>query len=305
MRCIFCKSDSSLSKSVEHIIPESLGNKEHILPPGVVCDRCNNYFSRKIEKELLEQPYFSSVRSRNVIRSKKGKFPGEKGVLLSPPTPIELSRDKQGSLSLIVEDENAFREILSGKKMTFFTPAIDMPEKNEPVLSRFIGKVGIEYLAKLLMDTEGGLEEIVQKKELDKLRKYVRYGDPHFVWPYNMRRIYSEGENGCNLKKKVAQRMSPIRPPVMPSTDDLQNGNTPGETFSSKDGPQYEVLHEFRLLYTDSWDLYIVMAIMGIEYCLNMDGPFLDSYIEWLKKNNNRSPLENELCGERNISTID
>jgi len=31
MRCIFCQEYSTNSKSVEHIIPESLGNKSHIL----------------------------------------------------------------------------------------------------------------------------------------------------------------------------------------------------------------------------------------------------------------------------------
>ena len=55
MQCIFCHKDTSLSKSVEHIIPESLGNKHHYLPQGYVCDQCNNYFSIKIEKELGEK----------------------------------------------------------------------------------------------------------------------------------------------------------------------------------------------------------------------------------------------------------
>ena len=50
MRCIFCKQDSSNSKNVEHIIPESLGSTKHILGKGIVCDKCNNYFSREVEK---------------------------------------------------------------------------------------------------------------------------------------------------------------------------------------------------------------------------------------------------------------
>jgi len=54
MRCLFCKCDSSSSRSVEHVIPESLGNHSLTLPPGVVCDNCNNYFSRKVEKPFLE-----------------------------------------------------------------------------------------------------------------------------------------------------------------------------------------------------------------------------------------------------------
>ena len=49
MRCLFCKQDSSNTKSVEHIIPESLGNKTLILPRGYVCDKCNNYFAIKVE----------------------------------------------------------------------------------------------------------------------------------------------------------------------------------------------------------------------------------------------------------------
>ncbi|MBO5921575.1 MAG: hypothetical protein J6Q48_04230, partial [Bacteroidaceae bacterium] len=47
MKCIFCKQESTNAKSVEHIIPETLGNKTFVLPLGMVCDQCNNYFSRK------------------------------------------------------------------------------------------------------------------------------------------------------------------------------------------------------------------------------------------------------------------
>lgn len=56
MKCIFCKEDSATCTSVKYIIPESLGNKEHILPKGVVYDNCNNYFAVKIEKPLLDIP---------------------------------------------------------------------------------------------------------------------------------------------------------------------------------------------------------------------------------------------------------
>ena len=77
MKCIFCKHISDDSKSVEHIIPESLGNTKNVLPRGVVCDKCNNYFSRKIEQPLLGQPFFKNLRGRNWIESKKGKIPPE------------------------------------------------------------------------------------------------------------------------------------------------------------------------------------------------------------------------------------
>ena len=47
MRCIFCKKDSSNSRSVEHIPPESLSNEEHTLPAGIVW----------IPGRLLDFPY--------------------------------------------------------------------------------------------------------------------------------------------------------------------------------------------------------------------------------------------------------
>lgn len=62
------------STSVEHIVPESLGNKRIYLPKGYVCDACNHYFAIKIEKDLLNQPYFISLRSRNEILSKKNRL---------------------------------------------------------------------------------------------------------------------------------------------------------------------------------------------------------------------------------------
>jgi hypothetical protein len=81
MRCIFCKINSIATKSIEHVIPESLGNKEHVLPKGAVCDKCNNYFATKIEKELLDFPYFKSLRHRNRIPSKKNRIPIEKAFI--------------------------------------------------------------------------------------------------------------------------------------------------------------------------------------------------------------------------------
>lgn len=75
MICIFCKQNSSTSTSVEHIVPESMGNKQHILPVGMVCDKCNQYFALKIEKKVLETEFFTNIRFRNGIESKKKKYP--------------------------------------------------------------------------------------------------------------------------------------------------------------------------------------------------------------------------------------
>jgi hypothetical protein len=75
MRCIFCKSETNNDKSIEHIIPESLGNTVSTLPKGIVCDRCNNYFSIKIEAPVLNSGLISNIRSIMRVDNKRGKIP--------------------------------------------------------------------------------------------------------------------------------------------------------------------------------------------------------------------------------------
>ncbi|WP_414849776.1 HNH endonuclease [Kosakonia quasisacchari] len=71
MKCIFCKMESTSSKSVEHIIPESLWNTKNILPAGIVCDKCNNYFSRKVEKPFISTPGMDLLDFIRLYQTKK------------------------------------------------------------------------------------------------------------------------------------------------------------------------------------------------------------------------------------------
>lgn len=70
-KCIFCKLESD-KKPIEHIIPESFGNKNYILKNGCVCDKCNNRFS-KFESIALSNTVFVMERARLGVESKKGK----------------------------------------------------------------------------------------------------------------------------------------------------------------------------------------------------------------------------------------
>ncbi len=36
---------------------------------------------------------------------------------------------------------------------------------------------------------------------------------------------------------------------------------------------------------------YLVLVIFGVEYCINMGGPEIEGYLEWLKQHNFESPL--------------
>lgn len=261
MKCIFCKQSSESSKSVEHIIPESLGNTEHILSRGIVCDKCNNYFALKIEKKLLGLPYFISLRYRNDIKNKKGRVPPIKGILIdAEPTILDFYRDN-GENTIHAEDKKYIEILKKRNEFSVLIPIISNPPEKEILISKFLGKVGIEALAKIGERVDGGLDEIINKLELDPIRNYVRYGTGIKYWDYYCRPLYQED----NI-----------------FLDDSTND-------------KFQVLHEYKLLYTNDFQLLIVVAIMGFEYCLDLGNPTIESYENWLKDNNNISPLYNKL----------
>jgi len=127
---------------------------------------------------------------------------------------------------------------------------------DECLLSRFLAKVALEALAIKFLPVPGGLEAIIDKKELDRIRNYARRGSEDRCWPYHERRLY------------------PI---------DFVFVNTGEEP--------YEILHEWTFLYTEALELYFVLAICGTEYAINMGGPETDGYKEWVSRNGGGSPL--------------
>ncbi len=257
MRCIFCKEISDSSRSVEHIIPESLGNTQHILAKGIVCDRCNQYFARKLEKPILEYPYFEHLRHLGNIESKKGRIPSIKGIIGGEQ--VDIRKDKFGNRILNLEDPKKFEGIMSGKINMLIAPHFDDPPEQDKLISRFIAKVAIETLADRFYPHEGWNEEIVDKEELNELRHYARYGNKPPYWEYHQRRIYNDYDRFYN-----------------PDISD----------------EPYEVLHEVDLLYVDQKELFLVLVIMGIEYVMSYTNPSITGYRKWLIENHQISPVD-------------
>ena len=71
MNCIIC-DEPVLKSSIEHIIPESLGNTTYFLEKGVLCSICNNRFS-EFEDKAITRSFLSMIRMQNGIKTKKGK----------------------------------------------------------------------------------------------------------------------------------------------------------------------------------------------------------------------------------------
>lgn len=264
MRCIFCKQNSDNSSSREHIVPESLGNEDHILPPGWVCDACNNYLSRKVEAPFMNSHYGKHSRFEMRIPSKRGRVPSVRGFHPQSMTQVELLFDKDG-LSFFAadgEDETRFIKALrTQSRGTLYVPTSGDTEQSYET-SRFIGKLALEILAYRFMDVSGWNDELVEKHELDELRNYVRRGRPDFIWPVNVRRIYQANHQ-----------------------------------FSDEVDSLFQVLHEWDILFVPNnhsqieGEFYVVVAILGVEYAINLGGPELDGYKRWLEENEGRSYL--------------
>ena len=122
-------------------------------------------------------------------------------------------------------------------------------------MGRFLGKVGIEAMAQSVLNVPNWNDELVENAGLDKLRRYVRYNVGRDAWPFAFRTLY------------------------------------PVNAVFSEDGVVFEVPHEFRLLVTDTFEFYIVLALFGVEFVMNLGGPTLDGWMRWLSENRGNSPL--------------
>lgn len=273
MICIFCHKDSSSSKSVEHIIPESLGNKYYYLTKGYVCDECNHYFAIKIEKSLLSQPYFVSLRHRNEILTKKGKLVRQK--MFFPKalkfTEVTMQTTDKGIVCSF-DNEELYKTIKEKGIHTMLGPYIPEPEYPNNIVSRFLAKCAYEYFMYTIGEDKYDIcvKELLGKENdiLRDLREYARYGKGRY-WQYNQRRIYSEG--------------------------DL--------FYNKSEDKNYEILHEMRFFAKEynkhpngmiEAEIYYVLVISGIEYAICISDPDISEYRNCLELNGGHSPLEDK-----------
>ncbi|NRT89473.1 HNH endonuclease [Clostridium beijerinckii] len=255
MRCLFCKKISTGSTSVEHIVPESLGNKSHTLRPGIVCDTCNNYFARKVERPFLEHESIEMLRFKQSVESKKGKVPPAKG-LLNFKYPVTARKYTKGGLAGTVEvaTDEALEEIMNRKdSMIIFPDEVPLPSGS--IVSRFLAKVALEVLAQRLANHPDGLEYLVDEEQFDLIRNHARKGETA-EWPFHVRQIYDENKS-----------------------------------WLSKNGQSIQLMFEYDILVTKENEWYFVLVLFGTEFTINYGAPEIEGYLSWLKENDNESPL--------------
>jgi len=263
MQCIFCKSYSENSKSVEHIIPETLGSKIIVLPKGLVCDKCNNYFSLKVEKPILNHESIKNIRAWYQIPNKKGKMPTVSGVIAGEDIGIQMKLDKKGKLEINPEKENQrdlldkqLRNIYEGKD---FSPLIFKLDINPPQkeMSRFLAKMALEFLTYRFLSNKSMVDFIINSSHYNTIRNYARIGETPKNWPYSIRRIF-------------------------PIETQMEHPET-GELVMFGFG--------YDLFLNHRKETYFVFLFYGVEFVINLGGPSIKGYEEWLDLNNNISPI--------------
>lgn len=262
MRCIFCKQDSSGSRSVEHVMPESIGNKRRILPPGVVCDKCNNYFARKVEEPILAHPSMRNLRAWYRVPNKRGKPPSLLGYIAGTDVAVNLRVDDNG-IQMKTEkahDSGRLRTALEGglSSPLLFNMEMDPPKRE---MSRFLCKIALEVIAEFFSSEPSDTEHMVDEKFYDNIRTYARYGTNYPEWPYSQRRIFPED--------------TLMRHPV--SNEWVRFGFGCG-WFMNK---RRETL--------------VAFCFYGTEFVINVGGPSIRGYEEWLEEHKNISPLVERL----------
>lgn len=252
MRCLFCKNPSDSSRSVEHILPESLGNTEHVLPAGVVCDTCNNYFARKVEDPFLNSPAIRTLRACQGVTNKRGRLAGRDAILMGEHR-ATLYTPFNGIPVLDIPTDEGVEAIFRARSGTIILPAAH-PSPPETVTSRFIAKAALESLALRGRDAGLSTDYLVEHVQLDSIRAHARRGEPK-AWQYSQRRIY-------DANKAWLEHTTP-----------------------------HQRVHEHDFLVTDTCEYYFVVAIFGMELALNLGGPEIDGYVRWLAEHDNVSPL--------------
>lgn len=255
MRCLFCKQASSDSHSREHVIPESLGNKSMVLPPGVVCDSCNNYFARKVERPVLESQELRYLRFEQSVENKRGRLPSAAATLAGMTVRVE--RDRKSGLAGVLRspDPHLLPKLLLGRQrnhLNFRNESLRMLDGRS--WSRFLAKVALESMAHRLRDHPDGLAYLVGERQLDPIREYARF-DQGPDWPVNSRQIY------C-----------------------------PDQPWQGIQGPVQRVW-ESDILVTDDQAWYFVLALFGHESAMNIGHRETRGYREWLWKHAHGSPL--------------
>ena len=257
MRCLFCKCPSDSAKSVEHIIPESLGNRRQ----GPVLSHGSFRNPRAWYQEPTKKGRVSSLLGTHLgsgievglrVSSDADYTIGPYGII------AERKSDRERLLANIANDER-----YGGLGFAFVLQE-DPPQRE---MSRLLAKMALETVYLRLSKDPTLIERLIESSHHDRIRYWARRGDNFESWPFHQRRIYPEE--------------TLMRHPLT--------------------GAWVQVGFAHDLFQTRRRETFFAFSLFGIEYVINVGGPSIKGYQEWLNENNHESPLI-ERVGMRLIS---
>lgn len=251
MRCLFCKEPSHETKGVEHLIPESFGSKKLVLPKGLVCDSCNNYFARKIEGPLMSHPSMRNIRGYYQTPTKKGKLPSLLGYIAGTDIQVNLKLDENKRPFVRAEkasEQSVVDNYLNSEEFPPFIFYVDIDPPTQ-LMSRFLAMLALEAIA-LRFSYGKNQDAIIDEPSFDLIRNYARYGRGVTNWPYHRQVLYP--------------------------MDALMKHPTTGEWVVAGFG------HD--IILTPHPETYVCFLLHGVEFTINAGGPSIHGYEEWLKK---------------------
>lgn len=166
-RCIYCLSDTGTFTSEEHIVPESLGNYDTVLPKGFVCDTCNNRVLSGLDAELVHFEPVEFLKTLYMPHTKDGKLPQaifpNLTMKKTRPSHIVFKSPSKKNFTSGVPDENGiihFSIKMTGRKK--FDPKI---------VGRALYKIGLGMVA----FHEG--REVVYESRYNAARAFILKGE--------------------------------------------------------------------------------------------------------------------------------
>jgi len=244
-------------------MPESIGNRRRVLPAGVVCDRCNNYFARKVEQPILDHPSFRNLRAWYQVPNKRGKYPAVRGHIGGTDIAIGLRRGNDGELQVETEKASDAHRLKAALEDGLSSPLLFPIQLDPPrhEMSRFLCKMALESVAERFLSSPNGTDTVADEPFFDRVRTHARYRNGQSSWPYSQRRIFPE---------ETLMRH--------PQTNEWVRAGFGCGLFMNK---RRETLFVF-LFY-------------GIEFVINVGGPSILGYEEWFADHGGISPAVERL----------
>jgi hypothetical protein len=128
------------------------------------------------------------------------------------------------------------------------------PPKRE--MSRLLAKMALETVARRLA-VRGSLDRFIDESHYDLIRRWTRHGDNLRDWPFHQRQIHPEETY--------------MRHPTT--------------------GLWVRAGYSHDLFITKRWETFFVFCLYGHEFVINVGGPSIKGYEEWLEDHNGISPV--------------